>query len=505
MAIFLLDRSVRILDENGLLINAGNPFPVTATIVGGSGGVAQADKSSFIEGTTFLTPIGGVFNEALGADPSEDSAVAIRSTAKRALHVNLRTAAGVEIGTASSPIRVDLTGTTTQPVIGTKTNNAAAPGATNIGALVALAHPMAPTLTKGNQTLLSVDLAGSLRSVLSDSNAIVGKVKVTDGDTVATVRELGNNGALNVAVVDSSGNQISDFMRSISTENPLPVIEESDVIIDTGNSTNIPLGVSGVFTGAWIEVLGYAAVSVNVIASASSTTNGVAMQFSSNGIDIDNGETYSTGGNTGRVVFSPVRAKYFRFTYTNGTTAHTYFRVQALLHTRPTFPLTDALIFDTKSTNWHATPVASYGHVFNGTTWDRLRGNLNSQQLYNVTAQTTTPAATDQTNYSSNGVLLTLNVTSAPGAPGTGGLQVTIEGKDTIFTQYFQLNATPAKITTVSKAAYAIYPGAIAPSALSGSQVVQATGIPLPRTWRVRVVHTDGQAYSYTLALQYTA
>lgn len=46
---------------------------------------------------------------------------------------------------------------------GSLTNNNAAPGATNIGALVAVANASAPTWTEGNQVLLSTDLSGNLR------------------------------------------------------------------------------------------------------------------------------------------------------------------------------------------------------------------------------------------------------------------------------------------------------------------------------------------------------
>lgn len=78
---------VMIVDTNG------NPI----TAFGGSGGTAQADKSGFTEGVGQGTPAFGVYNESLGANPSEDSAVALRATIKRALHVNLRDAAGAEV------------------------------------------------------------------------------------------------------------------------------------------------------------------------------------------------------------------------------------------------------------------------------------------------------------------------------------------------------------------------------------------------------------------------
>lgn len=83
---------------------------------GGSGGTAQADKSTFTEGTTTFTPVGGVFNDTISSDPTEDQAAAARITAKRAVHTNLRNNSGTEIATSSNPLRIDPTGTTTQPI-----------------------------------------------------------------------------------------------------------------------------------------------------------------------------------------------------------------------------------------------------------------------------------------------------------------------------------------------------------------------------------------------------
>lgn len=91
-------------------------------VVAGSmsgGGASQVDKSSFTEGSSSSNPIAGTYNDSLGSDPSEDSSVTIRSTVKRALHTNLRNTSGTEIATSSNPIRIDPTGTTTQPVSNT--------------------------------------------------------------------------------------------------------------------------------------------------------------------------------------------------------------------------------------------------------------------------------------------------------------------------------------------------------------------------------------------------
>lgn len=51
----------------------------------------------------------------------------------------------------------------TSVVAGTLTNNNAAPAATNVGSLVALANAVAPTWTEGDQVLMSTDLKGNQR------------------------------------------------------------------------------------------------------------------------------------------------------------------------------------------------------------------------------------------------------------------------------------------------------------------------------------------------------
>lgn len=88
-------------------------------VIAQTGAGTQADKSGFTEGAGLLRVVGGVLNDTPGADPAEDQAAAVRITPKRAQHVNLRSQAGTEIGTAGAPVRVDPTGSTTQPVLGT--------------------------------------------------------------------------------------------------------------------------------------------------------------------------------------------------------------------------------------------------------------------------------------------------------------------------------------------------------------------------------------------------
>ena len=85
------------LDYTPLQFNAAGELRVTTAAGGGIGATSQPDKSSFTEGSSLFNPIGGVYNESPVSDPMEDQAAIARITAKRALHVNLRTAAGAEL------------------------------------------------------------------------------------------------------------------------------------------------------------------------------------------------------------------------------------------------------------------------------------------------------------------------------------------------------------------------------------------------------------------------
>lgn len=91
------------------------------------------------------------------------------------------------------------TGTTT--VAGAKTNNAAAPGATNVGALIALANAAAPTWVEGNVVLASVDLAGTVRTEMTK---VAGTATSTAAAGIQKVGVVGNTGVALDAVAGAA-------------------------------------------------------------------------------------------------------------------------------------------------------------------------------------------------------------------------------------------------------------------------------------------------------------
>lgn len=63
----------------------------------GCSGTSFADNAAFTFGTTTVQPLAGVFDDTSSNTATENSAAVMRITANKALHVNLRTAAGAEI------------------------------------------------------------------------------------------------------------------------------------------------------------------------------------------------------------------------------------------------------------------------------------------------------------------------------------------------------------------------------------------------------------------------
>ena len=182
-------------------VDATNPLPVSGTFVDDSEFPAAAVLTDNFANptTTNVFALGGVFDGATWdrlPGTSTDGAL-------------------VNLGTNND-------------VIGTLTNNAAAPSTTNLGSLTALANAAAPSWTEGRQVLLSVDLSGALRvsgggggtqyavdaiAGVADTGTLALLVRddalatltPVDGDYVQG--RVNARGALWVAIEDSAGGQ----------------------------------------------------------------------------------------------------------------------------------------------------------------------------------------------------------------------------------------------------------------------------------------------------------
>jgi hypothetical protein len=126
--------------------------------------------------------------------------------------------------------------------------------------------------------------------------------------------------------------------------------------------------------------------------------------------------------------------------------------------------------------------------VFNGTTFDRQRNNLEGTALTSA-ARTAATNSADITNYNGRGILVTLDISAAS---GTGGLQIRIAVKDPVSGNYANLNALPTAVITISTTTYLLYPGAT-------TGATQTTNGALPRTFRISTAVGDASSYTYSV------
>jgi len=143
-----------------------------------------------------------------------------------------------------------------------------------------------------------------------------------------------SNNALKVSVADlplptgasTSANQTTANSSLSSIDGKLQL----NGLIDAGNSSVTPLGISGVFTGVAFEVTKYASINVCVASDVASATDGLKVEFSEDGTNWDHSHktTYSAASGIGYIFNAEF--KFARVVYTNGAVAQSYFRLQTI-------------------------------------------------------------------------------------------------------------------------------------------------------------------------------
>lgn len=124
--------------------------------------------------------------------------------------------------------------------------------------------------------------------------------------------------------------------------------------------------------------------------------------------------------------------------------------------------------------------------LFNGSTFDRQRGNANVTLLASA-SRTTTQTGADTTNYNYRGLHVVLDMTTV----GTGSVTLTIEGKDEASGKYYTI-LSGAAVTTNSTNVYKVYPGLTAAANAVANDV-------LPRTFRINVTANNANAATYSV------
>ena len=215
---------VKISDgTNFAPLDSSNGNALKVSVVASVAPGAADDGSTFTEGTSPVTPISGEYQTS-PASPTSGQTAAVRITQKRALMVNLQTAAGAEVGTSGAPLRIDPTGSTTQPVSGTvavtitSTTLAGTPavlvnydtGGTHNLPMVGIGIPASGGAVAGGTATnpIRVDPTGTTTQPVNHTKI--------NGNAVATTA----NGVQMNSLADSAGTAISAAAGAV---NPLPV------------------------------------------------------------------------------------------------------------------------------------------------------------------------------------------------------------------------------------------------------------------------------------------
>ncbi len=199
-------------------------------------------------------------------------------------------------GQDGTNVQTMLTDTSGRPVvIGSKTNNAAAPGATNIGALGCIANAAAPTWIEGNEVLCSVDLAGNQR--------ITGTVTITPSGTQTVAGNKSNNtaapGATNIGAIAAIANAAA------------PSYTEGNLVL---HSVNLAGSQRTVLDAETTKVIGTARVLGNAGAAFDAATGAAPP---ANAVQVAGLNSGATGGLLGGI---PVCDTYYNINIVTATT-----------------------------------------------------------------------------------------------------------------------------------------------------------------------------------------
>jgi hypothetical protein len=105
-------------------------------------------------------------------------------------------------------------------------------------------------------------------------------------------------------------------------------------VVSTANSTATILDPAGVniFTGTSEDVTNYGTIEISVYSNVASATDGLSIQFSSDGTNWDHTDTYTVPAGIGKNYSVQRVAQYFRIVYTNGSVIQTAFRLQVIFN-----------------------------------------------------------------------------------------------------------------------------------------------------------------------------
>jgi len=185
------------------------------------------------------------------------------------------------------------------------------------------------------------ELVAAILGYKASSGVTIGDVRITDGVEIALVDATGalktsatfgaNPGVEfgNVGIVDAAGERLDLKTNTHTSKGEILVNMEGHVC--ENNSSDANLGAGATFTGDWEDTIDYGSIVVGVKADTNSASDGLKIQWSADGTNVHDQDQFTILANNGKVfTFQPAR-RYFRVTYTNGTSAQSSFNLETTL------------------------------------------------------------------------------------------------------------------------------------------------------------------------------
>lgn len=160
--------------------------------------------------------------------------------------------------------------------------------------------------------------------------------------------------------------------------------------VSPGNTISSQLSSGSVFTGAWEEVKDFSAIYITVNADTASATDGLALQRSTNASSVITSDVYTIPAQTGKTFQIQPDARYFRVQYTNSAANQAAMALQTVYKQSYSKPSSQRPS-DGYTNETDLEQMQGFNMVYNGTTWDRMRGTTSGALVTGSVQQGTNP------------------------------------------------------------------------------------------------------------------
>lgn len=440
-------------DPVGTAVNLVRKDTPAATVSADGDNIAQRGTNYGAAYVTLLDASGNAVTVGGGTQYAEDSASADGEQVTMAGVVRKDTRAAIS-GTdgdrtelqvnASGDLRVDGSAVT-QPVSGTVTANA---GTGSFTVAQATGSNLHTVLDSGTLTTLTT-LTGTTSLTPGTAAANLGKAEDAP-------HASGDVGVMALAVRNDAGAVLAgtdgDY-HALTTDATGALRVDLNGTVSTVNSSTATLLAAAVFTGTSEDAINYNEIRVSVIASHASATDGLSIQQSSDGTNWDISDTYTIPAATGKVFALPRQARYVRVVYTNGGTNQSSFRLSTIFNRVATMSSSQRA-GDGYTNETDLEQTQDFNMLYNGTTWDRVRGDITNGLDVDVTRlpalvagaaivgkvgiDQTTPGTTNLVALAANQSVNVAQINGVTalmgnGVTGTGSQRVTVASDNTPF------------------------------------------------------------------------